>query len=66
MLFDLSCVMCGENITQKVIAMAAGVTEVTIRNRYKGLKESLKIIETTDFLQYDLLDAEVDTKMSTS
>ena len=46
----LSCVMCGENITQKVIAMAAGITEVTIRNRYKGLKESLKIIETTDFL----------------
>ena len=39
----LSCVMCGENVTQKVIAMAAGVTEVTIRNRYKGLKESLKI-----------------------
>ncbi|HSD04136.1 MAG TPA: TFIIB-type zinc ribbon-containing protein [Nitrosopumilaceae archaeon] len=39
----LSCVMSGENVTQKVIAMAAGVTEVTIRNRYKGLKESLKI-----------------------
>ncbi|MBI5377273.1 MAG: transcription initiation factor IIB [Thaumarchaeota archaeon] len=39
----LSCVMCGENVTQKVIAMAAGVTEVTIRNRYKGLKDSLKI-----------------------
>ena len=39
----LSCEMSGENITQKVIALAAGVTEVTIRNRYKGLKESLKI-----------------------
>lgn len=39
----LSCVMIGENVTQKVIAMAAGVTEVTIRNRYKGLKESLQI-----------------------
>ncbi len=39
----LSCVLCGENTTQKVIAMAAGVTEVTIRNRYKGLRESLKI-----------------------
>ena len=39
----LSCVMCGENVTQKVIAMAAGVTEVTIRNRCKGLKESLKL-----------------------
>jgi transcription initiation factor TFIIB len=39
----LSCVLNGENTTQKVIAMAAGVTEVTIRNRYKGLKESLNI-----------------------
>ena len=39
----LSCVLCGEDTTQKVIAMAAGVTEVTIRNRYKGLKESLNI-----------------------
>ena len=39
----LSCVMNGENTTQKVIAMAAGVTEVTIRNRYKGLKDLLKI-----------------------
>jgi len=35
--------MCGGNTTQRVIAKAAGVTEVTIRNRYKGLKESLKI-----------------------
>ena len=39
----LSCVLNGENTTQKVIALAAGVTEVTIRNRYKGLRESLKI-----------------------
>ena len=39
----LSCVLNGEDTTQKVIAMAAGVTEVTIRNRYKGLKESLNI-----------------------
>ena len=39
----LACVLCGENTTQKVIALAAGVTEVTIRNRYKGLRESLKI-----------------------
>ncbi|VVC05138.1 Transcription initiation factor IIB [uncultured archaeon] len=38
----LSCEMSGEKITQKVIAQAAEVTEVTIRNRYKGLKESLK------------------------
>ncbi len=39
----LSCVINGENKTQKDIAIAAGVTEVTIRNRYKGLKESLKL-----------------------
>lgn len=35
----LACVKCGENITQRVIAEAAGVTEVTIRNRFKGLKD---------------------------
>ncbi|MGI0069677.1 MAG: transcription initiation factor IIB, partial [Nitrosopumilaceae archaeon] len=39
----LSCEMSGENTTQKAIALAAGVTEVTIRNRYKGLRGSLKI-----------------------
>ncbi|MEM4391700.1 MAG: transcription initiation factor IIB, partial [Candidatus Nitrosotenuis sp.] len=39
----LACVMLGENKTQKDIAQAAGVTEVTIRNRYKGLKEALKL-----------------------
>ena len=39
----LACVMIGENKTQKDIAQAAGVTEVTIRNRYKGLKEELKL-----------------------
>jgi len=39
----IACVMCDEKRTQKMIADAAGVTEVTIRNRYKGLKESLKL-----------------------
>lgn len=39
----LSCVINKEGVTQKVIAMAAGVTEVTIRNRYKGLRELLDI-----------------------
>ncbi len=34
----LSCVHNGEDITQRDIAEAANVTEVTIRNRYKGLK----------------------------
>ena len=39
----LSCVINGEDKTQKNIAVAAGVTEVTIRNRYKGLKEALEL-----------------------
>jgi len=34
----LACVMYGENKTQKDVAEAAGVTEVTIRNRAKDLK----------------------------
>jgi len=36
----LSCVKNGVSITQRDLAEAAGVTEVTIRNRYKGLKLS--------------------------
>jgi len=34
----LACVKNGENMTQRDIAEAASVTEVTIRNRYKGLR----------------------------
>jgi len=37
----LACVMNGENRTQKVLGEASGVTEVTIRNRYKELKRVL-------------------------
>lgn len=36
----LACVKNGEDKTQRDIAEAANVTEVTIRNRYKGLKDS--------------------------
>jgi transcription initiation factor TFIIB len=36
----IACLQNGEKITQKDIAEAAGVTEVTIRNRYKALKNS--------------------------
>jgi len=32
-----------ENKTQRRVAEAAGVTEVTIRNRYKGLMVSLDL-----------------------
>ena len=35
----LSCVKNGEDKTQRDVSEAANVTEVTIRNRYKGLKE---------------------------
>jgi transcription initiation factor TFIIB len=37
----LSCLKTGENKTQTDIAYAAGVTEVTIRNRFKELKSKL-------------------------
>ncbi len=37
----VACVVSGEKKTQKEIAEIANVTEVTVRNRYKGLKESL-------------------------
>jgi len=37
----VACVLEGEKKTQKEIAEVANVTEVTVRNRYKHLKESL-------------------------
>ena len=39
----VACVTNGENKTQRDVAEAASVTEVTIRNRYKGLKSSLDL-----------------------
>jgi transcription initiation factor TFIIB len=39
----IACVQNNEKITQKDIAEAAGVTEVTVRNRYKALKEQLNL-----------------------
>ncbi|AFS81374.1 transcription factor TFIIB cyclin-related protein [Candidatus Nitrosopumilus koreensis AR1] len=35
----IACLKHGGSITQRDLAEAAGVTEVTIRNRYKGLKK---------------------------
>ncbi len=40
----IACLQNNERVTQKDIAEAAGVTEVTVRNRYKALKEELKIL----------------------
>jgi transcription initiation factor TFIIB len=37
----MSCIKTGENISQKEISSAAGVTEVTLRNRFKDLKNRL-------------------------
>jgi transcription initiation factor TFIIB len=39
----IASVMNEDKRTQKSIANAAGVTEVTIRNRYKGLKDALDL-----------------------
>lgn len=39
----VACVLEGEKKTQKEIADVANVTEVTVRNRYKGLKEALNV-----------------------
>jgi len=39
----IACVAQNADVSQKDVALAAGVTEVTIRNRYKDLKKSLKI-----------------------
>src|ERR687887_279828 len=37
----ISCIKTGENMSQKEISNAAGITEVTLRNRIKDLKNQL-------------------------
>jgi transcription initiation factor TFIIB len=37
----IAAIMDGKKVTQKVLAQAADVTEVTVRNRYNGLDKSL-------------------------
>lgn len=39
----IACLQSGEKKTQKDIAEAAGVTEVTVRNRYKTLRKQLRL-----------------------
>ena len=39
----MATILCGERRTQREVADVAGVTEVTIRNRYKELAEKLDI-----------------------
>ena len=40
----MSCIKTGENITQKEISNVAGVTEVTLRNRFKDLKNQIAVL----------------------
>ncbi len=39
----IASILCGEKRTQREVADVAGVTEVTVRNRYKKLAEELSI-----------------------
>ncbi len=39
----IACLQNNERITQRDLAEAAGVTEVTVRNRYKELARQLKL-----------------------
>ena len=39
----IACLQHNEKITQKDIGEASGVTEVTVRNRYKTLKKQLNL-----------------------
>ncbi len=45
----IACLQNNEKITQKDIAETAGVTEVTVRNRYKALKKQLNLEVPTKF-----------------
>jgi transcription initiation factor TFIIB len=39
----ISCIKKGENITQRDIAQAAGITDVTLRNTFKDLTDKLQL-----------------------
>ncbi|HEY8111064.1 MAG TPA: transcription initiation factor IIB [Candidatus Nitrosotenuis sp.] len=40
----IACLKYDIRVSQREISIASGVTEVTIRNRYKGLRESLDLV----------------------
>ena len=42
-IISIASVLCGERITQREVSEISGVTEVTIRNRYKELACKLDI-----------------------
>ena len=41
----MACQETGEKRVQRIIAKAAGTTEVTLRNRYRGLKDALSKVD---------------------
>jgi transcription initiation factor TFIIB len=48
----IACLQHNEKKTQKDIADAAGVTEVTVRNRYKALQKATSITRLTDCFNF--------------
>ena len=53
----VACVTNGENKTQRDVAEAAGVTEVTIRNRYKGFESSTRPLMSELFFRIKSIHA---------
>src|SRR5215469_15268928 len=51
----LSSIKTGESVTQMSIARAAGVTEVTVRNRFKDLKSKLQLNQIILDVEYQPL-----------
>ena len=49
----ISCLKTGENKTQRDIADAAGVTDVTVRNRYKNIMNQLYIPQSPPLSNYN-------------
>ena len=46
----MSCIINGENKTQRDIAETAGVTEVTLRNRFKDIKAKLPLNQLGEYI----------------
>ena len=40
----ISCIKTGENISQKEISNAAGITDVTLRNRFRDLRNQITVL----------------------
>jgi transcription initiation factor TFIIB len=40
----ISCIKTDENISQKDISNAAGITDVTLRNRFRDLKNQIAVL----------------------